>query len=262
MGAMVKTSDRTRAVLVAVMAVAQALSGPVTSLTMGPEADQKPISDANLSPVTPAGWAFAIWALIYAGSLALAVYQLLPSQQSRRLHRTTGWWLIGAFTASTVWVPTFGTRVLWLAQVVLIALVVCLIFVARWFTRLGPARNAAEQFAFRLPVMLYLGWATVASIAGFGAMFRSWGMSADSRQTGEVGVALVLSATIASLFVVGRLAAIAGFLVAAFWGLIAVAAATYVGSVRLAIVIALIVVIIVVIGRTLRSGQRRTVLLG
>jgi hypothetical protein len=93
-------------------------------------------------------------------------------------------------------------------------------------------------------------------------MFRSWGMSANSRQTGEVGVALVLSATIASLFVVGRLAAIAGFLLAAFWGLIAVAAATYVDSVRLAIVLALIVVIVVVIGRTLRSGERRTVLLG
>ena len=259
---MVKTSDRTRAVLVAVMAVAQALSGPVTSLTMGPQADQKPISDANLSPVTPAGWAFAIWAVIYAGSLVLAVYQLLPSQLPRRLHRRTGWWLLGAFTASTVWVPIFGTRVIWLSQVVIVMLVLCLILVARRFTGLGPAATAAERFAFRLPVMIYLGWATVASIAGFGAMFRSWGMSQTSRQMSEDGVALVLSATIASLFVVGRLAAIAGFLLAAFWGFIAVAAATYADDVRLAVVLALIVVLAAVIGRTLRSGERRTVLLG
>src|SRR5688500_19636210 len=111
MGGMVKTSDRSRAVLVAVMAVAQVLSSPVTSLTMGPDADQRPISDANLSPVTPAGWAFAIWAVIYAGSLVVAVYQLLPSQLPRRVQRKTGWWLLGAFTASTVWVPLHGTRV-------------------------------------------------------------------------------------------------------------------------------------------------------
>ncbi len=259
---MVKSSDRTRAVLVAVMAVAQVLSGPVTRLAMGPEADQKPISDANLSPVTPAGWAFAIWAVIYAGSLVLAVYQLLPKQLPRTLHRRTGWWLVGAFTASTVWVPIFGTRVIWLSQVVILMLVLCLIFVARRFTELGPAETAAERFAFRLPVMIYLGWATVASAAGFGAMFRSWGMSQTSRQMSEVGVALVLSATIASLFVVGRLAAIVGFLLAAFWGLIAVAVATYADAVRLAVVLAIVVVLAAVVGRTLRSGERRTVLLG
>ena len=259
---MAKTSDRTRAVLVAVMAVAQALSGPVTSLAMGPAADQKPISDANLSPVTPAGWAFAIWALIYAGSLVLAVYQLLPSQLHRRVHRRTGWWLVGAFTASTVWVPIFGTRVIWLSQVAIVMLVACLIFVARRFTQIGPAENAAEQFAFRLPVMIYLGWATPACIAGFGAMFRSWGMEANSRQTAEVGVALVLSAIITSLFVVGRLDAIVGFLLAAFWGLIAVAAATYADGVRLAVVLGITIIVAAVVGRTLRSGERRTVLLG
>src|SRR5918999_2747431 len=192
MGAMVKTSDRTRAVLVAGMAVAQVLSSPVTTLTMGPDADQRPISDANLSPVTPAGWAFAIWAVIYAGSLVLAVYQLLPSQLPRRVHRQTGWWLLGAFTASTVWVPLFGTRIIWLSQVAILMLVICLIFVAVQFSRLGPAENAAEQFAFRLPVMLYLGWATPACIAGFGAMFRSFGMSPDSRPTSDLAVALVL----------------------------------------------------------------------
>jgi hypothetical protein len=259
---MAKTSDRTRAVLVAVMAVAQALSGPVTSWAMGPQADQKPISDANLSPVTPAGWAFAIWALIYAGSLVLAVYQLLPIQLPRMVHRKTGWWLLGAFTASTVWVPIFGTRVIWLSQVVIIMLVLCLIFVARRFTGLGVAENAAERFAFRLPVMIYLGWATVACAAGFGAMFRSWGMAVDSRQTAEVGVALVLGAIITSLFVVGRLDAIAGFLLAAFWGLIAVAVGTYADGVRLAVALGIAVVVIAVVGRTLRSGERRTVLFG
>src|SRR5918999_660657 len=253
MGAMVKTSDRSRAVLVAVMAVAQVLSSPVTTLAMGPDADQRPISDANLSAVTPAGYAFAIWALIYAGSLVLAVYQLLPRQLTRRVHRRTGWWLAGAFASSTLWVPLFGTGTIWLSQVAVVMLVICLIFVAVRFTRLGPAENTAERFAFRLPVMLYLGWATLACSAGFGAMLRSWGMDVDSRQTSEVGVVLVLSATIASLFVVGRLAAITGFLLAVGWGLVAVAVATYAEDVRLAVVLALTVVLAVVVGRTLRS---------
>ena len=93
-------SDRLRSTTVAVFAVAQVLSAPLTSLGLGPSSDQGPISDANLSPVTPAGYAFAIWGLIYLASLALAAYQVLPSQQARRVHRITGWWLAGAFAAS------------------------------------------------------------------------------------------------------------------------------------------------------------------
>jgi benzodiazapine receptor len=144
MGGMVKSSDRTRAVLVAVLAVAQVLSSPVTTRTFGPEADTGRISDANLSPVTPAGWAFGIWVLIYAGSLVLAVYQLLPSQLPRRVHRRTGWWLVGAFTSSTVFVPLFGTGVIWLSQIAILVLVVCLICVAHRFSRMGPAPNISS----------------------------------------------------------------------------------------------------------------------
>ena len=45
------------------------------------------------TPVLPAGWTFAIWGLIYLAFLGYAVYQLLPAQRTRAVHRTTGWWL-------------------------------------------------------------------------------------------------------------------------------------------------------------------------
>ena len=168
--------------------------------------------------MTPAGYAFAIWGLIYAGSLVLAVYQLLPEPASRRVHRRTGWWLAGAFAASTVWVPIFGTRTIWLSQLVIIMLVVCLIFATVGFSRLGTGGDAAERFAFRLPITLYLGWATLACFAGFGTTFRSCGMPPEAALGQRVGVALVLSATIASLFVVGRLSAVTGFLLTRLLG--------------------------------------------
>jgi hypothetical protein len=73
---------------------------------------------------------------------------------------------------------------------------------------------------------------------------------------------LVLSATIMSLFVVSRLVAVIGFLVTACWALLAVAVATNSNSVRLASVIAIVIILAVVLGRTLRSRERRTVLFG
>jgi hypothetical protein len=247
---------------VAVLAVAQVLSAPVTSIAMGPTADQGAISDANQSPVTPAGWAFVIWGLIYAASLVLAIYQILPSQLGRKVHRRTGWWLAGAFSASTIWVPIFGSRQIWVSQLVIVLLVICLIFATIAFSRSGPAPSTAEQFAFRLPITLYLGWATVACAAGFGTTFRSLGMPQDAWWASDLGVALVLSATIAALFVIGRLYAVTGFVLAACWALFAVAVATYSSEVRLAAIIALVVLLAVLFGRTIRSDARRTILLG
>jgi hypothetical protein len=243
-------------ILVALTAVAQVVVGSFAGPNTGS------ISDANASPITPAGWAFGIWIVIYAGCLALAGYQLAPSQRQRSVHRRSGWWLVGGFLASTVWVPIFGARVLWLAQIFIVVLTVCLVFAARAFLSTGPAQTAGEIGLLRLPVMLYLGWATVATAAGFATTFRSWGMPAAASWVTEICVVLVLSAAIMSLFVVGRLLAVVGFLVAACWGLIAVAVNTTAGSVRLAAVLAVVVLVCVALGRTLRSTEGRAVLLG
>ena len=113
-----------------------------------------------------------------------------------------------------------------------------------------------------MPVTTYLGWATLACFAGFGTTFRSLGMPAEARWVNEISVVLVLSATIMSLFVVGRLAAVLGFVLTGCWALVAVAIGTYVDSVRLAAILAITVVVAVVIGRTLRSPERDVVLFG
>src|SRR5690349_14533258 len=41
------------------------------------------VSDNNPTVITPSGWAFAIWSLIYAGLIAFSIYQLLPAQRER-----------------------------------------------------------------------------------------------------------------------------------------------------------------------------------
>ncbi|HEX5906908.1 MAG TPA: hypothetical protein VFY56_07810, partial [Propionibacteriaceae bacterium] len=75
---MARTSDRVRVILVAATAVTQAVAAPVTRWILGPASNTGAISDANISPVTPADYAFSVWGLIYAACVALAVYQLLP----------------------------------------------------------------------------------------------------------------------------------------------------------------------------------------
>jgi hypothetical protein len=143
-----------------------------------------------------------------------------------------------------------------------VILVSYLVLAARGFLVVGPAASTAEEILLRLPVMIYLGWATLVAAAGFATMFRSWGMPASARWVNEIGVVLVVSALIMSLFVLGRLVAVLGFLVAACWALLAVAMATNSSSVRNASVMAIVIMLLVVLGRALRSPNRRAVLFG
>ena len=258
---MSRSADLVRAVAVAVTAVAQVASGALMpALSAG--ADTGAISDANESPVTPAGYAFAVWGLIYAASLALAVYQLLPAQRGRQVHRRTGWWLVGAFGASTIWVPIFGTRTVWLAQVVIVGLVVALTGAAIALTRSGAAGSVAERLLLRLPVTFYLGWAALATAAGFGTTFRSLGMPASAWWVTAVSLGLVLLAVVFAVGVVSRLTATAGFAATSCWALVAVAVGTTVPAVRWATALGIAVVLAALLITAVRSPRTPTVLLG
>jgi len=256
------SSDLARGVAVAVTAVTQVVSGPLTSAALGPSSDQAVISDANLSPVTPAGYAFAIWGLIYLASLALAVYQLLPRQRGREVHRRTGWWLTIAFTCSTIWVPIFGSRTIWLSQVVILLLVLSLAVATVRLTRSGPAGDVAERLLLRVPVTFYLGWATLASFAGLALTLRSLGMPERAGWVTALSVGLVLLAAALSTAVVSRETAAAGYAFTSCWALAAVAVATYETPVRVVALVAVAAVLVGLAVHTARSRSSRVVLFG
>lgn len=255
-------SDRTRNIVVAVTALAQVVVGLGAQFVVDADSSSAAISDDNRSPLTPAGYAFSIWALIYAASLALAVYQALPDQREREVHRRTGWWLAAAFTASTVWVPIFSTRTLWLAQIVILVLLGCLVVAARRFSQLGPAPDRTERLALRLPVTLYLGWVALATVAGFGATFRSLGMPARAGWVSLVAALLLLAATAFCIVVVGRFLAVAGFALTACWALVALVVGTDSAVVRVAAVVAALLILAVLVLRARNSRRPATVLLG
>ena len=255
-------SDRTRTVAVAVTAAAQAVIGLGSQFVVDAGSSTGAISDANRSPVTPAGYAFSIWGLIYLACLVLAVYQALPAQRERAVHRRTGWWLVAAFTAASVWVPVFATRTLWLAQVVILVLLASLVVAVRRSVRSGPAADRVEQFAFRLPVTLYLGWVTLATVAGFGTTARSLGLPESGVAVTLFSLLLVLAATVFSVVVVGRFSALAAFTFTAGWALVAVVAASYSVVVQVAAVLALLAIVAVLVIRTGRSPHKATLLLG
>lgn len=256
------SGDLVRSLAVVVTAVAQLASSPLTTLALGSRAATGAISHANNSPVTPAGYAFAIWGLIYLAALALAIYQLVPGQRGRPVHRRTGWLLVTAFSASAVWVPVFGSGAVWVSQLVILVLVGALAGAVHRLTRSGPAESTGERLLLRLPVTIYLGWATLAAVAGFGTTFRSLGMPERAGWVTALCLVLIGAAAVVSVGVVWHETAVAGFAFTACWALLAVAVATEELPVRVVTLLALLVVLAALVVRAVRSRRGGVVLFG
>lgn len=204
-------ADFVRVMLVILFAVLQPLSSLLANLLPGDQATTGEVSDRYSHVLTPAGYTFAIWGLIYVASLGLAVYQALPSQHTRAVHRATGWWLAAAFAASTIWVPIWVSGALTVAQLVIITLVVCLAVALGRLTGMGPASTQAEQWLLRLPVSGYLGWATIATVAGAGTTAEWSGISlSDGATTAAAVVALLILAALGA-WIASRVLAATGF---------------------------------------------------
>ncbi len=114
---------------------------------------------------TPANYVFAIWGLIYVGLVAFAVYQALPSQQDNpRLARARPWLALSG-VANIAWLLLWHYERFELTLVAMLAILGLLILT---YLRLeiGVRRvGAAERWLAQLPISIYLGWISVATIA-------------------------------------------------------------------------------------------------
>lgn len=112
--------------------------------------------------LTPAGYAFSIWGLIFLTLTIYAVWQLLPAQREISLPDAMAKPLTLASIATGSWVVLFAYELILPSVGVMLVILGCLI------TAYGRARRrifaeAAPALA-GVPFSLYLGWISVASV--------------------------------------------------------------------------------------------------
>src|SRR5512135_143140 len=62
------------------------------------------ISDANPTLITPAGYVFSIWGIIYLLLGAFVIYQALPSRSNRVFTEKIGWLFVLSSIINIVWI--------------------------------------------------------------------------------------------------------------------------------------------------------------
>lgn len=269
MSARVHASDRVRQIVVIVTAVAAIAGAMIGSGAFGGTRIQDAAGGALAADATliaPGGPAFSIWSVIYIGLVAYTVWQALPGQGARLVHRRVGYLIALSLALNAAWIGSVQADLLGLSVVVIVVLllVLCAAFVIVRRTPRGERTRVqalVDAAVIDGTIGLYLGWVTIATAANVtswltAAGFDGWGLPASAWGVIVVAVAGLIGLATA-IWSRGRLAPAA----ALAWGLAWVAFARSAGepsstAVAVAAIAAVAVVIIGAVAARIGATQR------
>jgi len=142
--------------------------------------DTGQISDMYPTLFTPAGYVFSIWGVIYLGLIALVVYG--ATKRGDEVTDKLGYWFAASSIFNGLWIIAWHYDWLWLSIVLMLGILGSLIAV---YERLGIGRttaSGAETWLVRVPISIYLGWISVATIANVSVLayangWTGWGVA-------------------------------------------------------------------------------------
>lgn len=151
--------------------------------------DTGAISDKYPTPVTPAGYAFSIWSLIYLGLIAFSIWQLLPANRARFANIRSFYILSCALNVG--WLYMWHSDQIVICSVLLFLLAVSLFFINLYLRRI---EGAGDYWLAKAPFSIYFGWVTAATLVNFAILLVSLRVDLSSTAWNVLAVALILFA--------------------------------------------------------------------
>ena len=145
--------------------------------------------------LTPAGYAFSIWGVIFSGLMLYSVWQLLPRQRAAALPARLTPPLTLAVLATTAWTLVFSYGLIGASLIVMLLLLALL---AWSYARARPLVLASAAPAWPAWFLsLYLGWTLLATVLNIIFGLRDalgWQWSAPASEAGAYGLLAVAAA--------------------------------------------------------------------
>lgn len=155
------------------------------------------ISNKYPTIITPAGYAFSIWSLIYFGLIVFSIYQALPKNLER--YRSIRTVYIFSCLLNCAWIYFWHHETILACLIVIIALLATLLFIN---IKLKNGQSYTEYWAVEAPFGIYFGWVTAAAIINFVVVLGTLGVTVSGPGATLLGVVCILLA--AALGIIGR----------------------------------------------------------
>lgn len=120
------------------------------------------LSDAIPTLFTPAGYVFSIWGVIYLGMISFSVYQFVSKTEVS--DKTNAAFILSNF-ANAAWIFAWHFQLVYVSVLIMLVLLFSLIYVYKTL----PSLSLKGSLAAKLPISIYLGWISVATIANIAA---------------------------------------------------------------------------------------------
>lgn len=127
---------------------------------------------------TPAGYAFAIWGLIYLALTGQAVFFIVRAfdrTKDSTFLSQIGPYLILANILNAGWLWFWLTENTGLSVVTMLGILLCLVIVILGLRMNVSKENRTVQLLVRTPISIYAGWITVATVANISAYLAKTG---------------------------------------------------------------------------------------
>jgi len=156
------------------------------------------ISDANPTLITPAGYVFSIWGVIYILLGIFVVFQAMPSQKGKDFQERIGLLFVLSSLLNIFWLFLLQFEYLSLSVILMFMLLASLIAI---YLRLNIGKSKVslrEKLAIHMPFSVYLGWITIASIADVAVTlvsvgWDSFGVNQETWATLIIIIALLIT---------------------------------------------------------------------
>ncbi|MGZ0039469.1 tryptophan-rich sensory protein [Paenibacillus ottowii] len=137
---------------------------------------------SNMYPtlITPAGYAFSIWSVIYVLLTCFAVYQATSTGQAKASVQSIGIFFILSCLFNIIWIFLWQYVYVELCVIVIILYLLSLIIV--YMRTRTPQPTRGEMWFVKLPFSLNLGWVSVATLINIAVALKKnewsgWGLN-------------------------------------------------------------------------------------
>lgn len=148
--------------------------------------------------ITPAGYAFSIWSLIYLGIIAFSIYQVLPGNVLR--FRPVRSLYIATCAFNCAWIYFWHRDQIGICLALIVGLLLTLIGMLILLRRTG-----GNPLLTTAPFGIYAGWVTAATLVNFTIFLKYIGIEMSPTAWNTLGVAILVIAAALAFVVRWRL---------------------------------------------------------
>ena len=156
--------------------------------------------------VTPAPWAYFLWAPILVFEAIFAIAQLTPYYRARPIiQQGTGFFFFYTCLVQTAWTILFAFELFTMSfvAVVLALLSMCFLLASQHNSRVRGRKSLIEYCLFRFPFYLHCGWLILCTVVQFSLLFRQLTSNVGVQLAADV-VALGAMLPAATFFLTGQ----------------------------------------------------------